>query len=194
MKRPNGKDMFFSQRPNPLRLYGHQLSVFKSQRSTAMTRILIFSDSHGRVEQMKRVIHSIPDVSTVLFLGDVLSDIQVVQRDCPNLTFYSVPGNNDFGSSLPLERVVTIDDIRLFLAHGHQHQVKFTADRIIYRARELACDVCLFGHTHRAVNVREGRLLLLNPGSVSLPYGGKPSYGILEIDGGKVGADIIYLS
>ena len=158
-----------------------------------MKRILLFSDSHGRTENIKKILRQIPDIDYVLFLGDCLRDIYPVEQANPEIHFHYVPGNNDFGSSVPGEKMIAIDGVRIFMAHGHQYQVKMTNNRISYRTEELQCQIGLFGHTHRAAKLQEGGILLLNPGSISLPYGGAPSYGIIEIENGKASADILFI-
>lgn len=157
-----------------------------------MKRILVFSDSHGRTENMKNKLTQIPGITHVLFLGDCLRDIGPIKQSSPDIVFFSVPGNNDFGSLLPDERIVEIDGVRIFLTHGHKYGVKGTYDRIFYRTKECQCQIGLFGHTHCAVKQQEDGILLLNPGSSSLPYRGTPSYGIIEIENGSASADILY--
>ena len=158
-----------------------------------MKRIVLFSDSHGRTENIKNILRQIPGIDYVLFLGDCLRDIYPVEQMNPDIVFHYVPGNNDFSVSLPSEKTVEIGGVRIFMAHGHQYQVKMTCDRIFYRTGEIQCQIGLFGHTHRAVKVQDDGILLMNPGSVSLPYGGNPSYGIIEIENGSPSADILYI-
>lgn len=158
-----------------------------------MKRILVFSDSHGRTENIKHTLRQIPGIDYVLFLGDCLRDIYPMEQANPEIMFHSVPGNNDFCTSVPDEKIIEIDGVRIFMAHGHQYRVKTTVDLIFYRTKELQCQIGLFGHTHCAAMTRDGGILLLNPGSVSLPYGGKPSYGIIEIENGSASADILYI-
>ena len=158
-----------------------------------MKRILLFSDSHGRTENIKNTLGQTPCIDYVLFLGDCLRDIYPVEQANPRITFHCVPGNNDFGLSVPGEKIIEIDGIRIFMTHGHQYHVKGTNDRISYRTGELQCQIGLFGHTHRAAKLQEAGILLINPGSISLPYGAAPSYGIIEIENGKVSADILFI-
>jgi putative phosphoesterase len=63
---------------------------------------------------------------------------------------------------------------RIFLTHGH-----------IFNEEKLpplqGGDLFAYGHTHIPRAVRQGNLVILNPGSVSIPKGGFPhSYGVLE--------------
>jgi putative phosphoesterase len=48
-------------------------------------------------------------------------------------------------------------------------------------ARDRQCRAALFGHTHRAFCEEKEGILLFNPGSVSLPVGAGPTFGLLDI-------------
>ncbi len=158
-----------------------------------MKRIIVFSDSHGRTEQMTDVLKRIPKVDYVLFLGDCLRDIYTLEREFTEIAFRYVPGNNDFYSPVSEEQVLEIDGIRIFMAHGHQYRVKTSTTTFLYRTEELECRVGLFGHTHHPFLLRQDDITVMNPGSIALPYRGQQSYGILELEKGKVCADILYL-
>ena len=158
-----------------------------------MNRILVFSDSHGRTENIRKVIDYIPEVGTVLFLGDCLRDIYPVEKSYPNIPFHYVPGNNDFSSTVPKEKTLEIDGVRIYMTHGHQYQVKLGYEDMFYRTEEKKCGIGLFGHTHQPLKLKQEDIMLFNPGSISLPYRGSPSYGIIEIENGELSADILYI-
>ncbi len=158
-----------------------------------MKRIIVFSDSHGRTAQMADILRQIPQVDYVLFLGDCLRDIYEIEKEFPEILFHYVPGNNDFYSPVSEEQIVEIDGVRIFMAHGHQYRVKTSSTTFLYRTEELKCRVGLFGHTHQAFLLQQDGMTFMNPGSISLPYRGQQSYGILELEKGRVSADILYL-
>ena len=95
-----------------------------------------------------------------------------------------VRGNCDYGEyDIPEQRVVEYSGVKFLLCHGHRFGVKSGLLRLSYAAMENQVTVALFGHTHQAFcEVRDG-VWLLNPGSCG--YGGKQTYGIVEIKNGQ---------
>ena len=64
----------------------------------------------------------------------------------------------------------------------------FLGDGLGSAARERSADIVLFGHTHLPYEAyiasdseEEKSVWLFNPGSMSKPREGKPSYGIIDI-------------
>ena len=157
-------------------------------------KALIFSDSHGRCDAMKTVwqLHA-HNTDAVIFLGDGPADFSFLPKDVP---LYAVRGNNDFFgelASLPYERTITFDGLRIFLCHGHTRYVKSTMVHLIRHAQEIKADAVLYGHVHRP----EGQYLneevtaakplhIFGCGSIGLPFDGKRAFGILETDRGKL--------
>ncbi len=67
---------------------------------------------------------------------------------------------------------------KMMVTHGHLFEVKYGLNRIIYEAKEINCDVVLFGHTHNAVADYDEGLFILNPGSCN---GYNASFGYVDI-------------
>ena len=42
------------------------------------------------------------------------------------------------------------DGIKIFFTHGHKWGVKYSTDRLFYKAKEIGAQIALFGHTHTA--------------------------------------------
>ena len=104
----------------------------------------------------------------------------------------SVIGNNDFLRTGDSERVIDFDGHKIFICHGHTVGVNYGTERLESVARQKGCEAALFGHTHHSVMKKsEDGLLILNPGSVSRPRGGSPSFAVLETENGKLSAAII---
>lgn len=123
----------------------------------------------------------------VIHLGDYADDAGDLRRSYPNLTVWGVRGNNDYGSDAPLSAVVAPGGVRLYLTHGHMERATWsTVGAIPRRAREMGCGIALYGHTHRAERQEAEGVLVLNPGSISLPRGGPASYCRLEIEHGAL--------
>lgn len=149
-------------------------------------KILIFADSHGyNVSMACAIEREAPDM--VLHLGDHTDDAREMQTVFPNLTVCAVRGNNDYFDRDVLEHaVVSAGGVRIFLTHGHREQVYSREGDMVARcAREEGCGFAFFGHTHRMYLEREHGVLVCNPGSISLPRGGPPSYGRLTVENGQ---------
>lgn len=123
----------------------------------------------------------------VIHLGDYAEDADDLRRSYPNLTVWGVRGNNDYGSGAPLSAVVAPGGVRMYLTHGHMERATWSSIGVIpRRAREMDCAVALYGHTHRAQRLEAEGVLVLNPGSISLPRGGPASYCRLSVADGAL--------
>lgn len=124
---------------------------------------------------------------TVIHLGDCVEDARDLVRSYPNLAVLYVRGNNDFEQDASFSAVVSLGGVRIYLTHGHQERVSRSSRGVLpRRAREAGCTVAMFGHTHRVFHAEEDGVLLLNPGSISLPRGGPASYLRLAADNGRL--------
>lgn len=140
-----------------------------------MTKLLIFSDSHGRSERIKEIISN-KSADYFIHCGDFDADLQASNS-------YKVRGNCDPLSLEPLERLLTIESKRILIVHGHKYRVKNGLLALTYAAKEKQADIVLFGHTHQRLAVESEGILLLNPGSIGLPHFDEPaSYLELRID------------
>ena len=162
--------------------------------------LLILSDSHGRPDRIREAIHRVrPD--GILFAGDGLRDLSGMDLPCP---LWAVSGNCDWSTPLIIggcvtetqtEELITIDDVRILLMHGHTHNVKSGLLSAAYRALEKEADILVFGHTHKPVELhllpddpREPLpllkpLTLFNPGSIG--DSNAPSFGTITVRGGQ---------
>ncbi len=156
-------------------------------------KILILSDSHGRMDAMRQVMEMHRDADKVVFLGDGISDARACERlfDRP---IWQVCGNCDSLSALfagvPTEQELVLEGRRILLTHGHRFGVKGGLDRLVAYARDVGYDIVLFGHTHEPLEQYiaedDHPLYLFNPGSVGSPRRGNPSFGLLQTDGENI--------
>ena len=156
-----------------------------------LTRIGVFSDSHGNLRALKDALVAAGPLDAALFLGDYSSDARVIRE--AGIPLGVVRGNNDFGSPEADELTMEFDGVRVFCTHGHRYGVYFSTDRLYYAAKEKEADVALFGHTHRPLLENNGGMLIVNPGSVALPRFGEPTYALLTVRDGRANADIQYV-
>lgn len=158
-------------------------------------KYLIFSDSHRSTFNMKSVIdRQCGDLDGVIHLGDLYEDAELLAELYPRLTIHAVTGNCDLsarymGGGLD-EKLIAVDGFKLLLVHGHRQMVKSTFSVLEAYAREKGVDAVLFGHTHERCEryISEGGkpLYMFNPGSVSRPNSGEPSFGVLTVEKGQM--------
>ena len=147
---------------------------------------LVLSHSHPPRRFMRQRADTIrPDV--LVHLGDYFDDAVVLKEEYPQILVYQVPGNCDryrCPPGLPEILVENICGVRVYMTHGHRHQVKMSIGLLLKDARAAKADIVLYGHTHAADCHREDDgLWVMNPGSCGY-YGG--SAGIIEIVDGKM--------
>lgn len=135
-------------------------------------KAIIFSDSHRSFNPMVRAMEKEGRVDLIIHAGDVLSDVEDLKIMYPRHNIVYVRGNNDFwDNSVTEDRFFNLDGVKIFLTHGHNYGVKYSLAKLIKHAKELGADLCIFGHTHTALNERTGGITLFNPGSASRHYG-----------------------
>ncbi len=159
-------------------------------------KILVISDTHGSCRNLRRVLEETGSVDLLIHCGDVEDDEALIcqMAGCPA---YMVSGNNDYFNDLPDERLLEICGKRIFISHGHNYGVFLNTRRIYEEGLKRGANLILFGHTHRPVLKQRGRVMLLNPGSLTFPRqeGRCPTYAVVTIDKqGKIGAIIHELS
>ena len=148
-------------------------------------KILVFSDSHRSLSGMYEAIEAqCPD--QVIHLGDLSQDAHEVSLAYPMLPFCIVPGNCDGWTTLPLQKLITLEGVRILLSHGHIWHVKSGYEGALAAARKAGAGILLFGHTHKALcQQMEDGLWVLNPGP------SRSSFGLLLIQGGRTSCSIL---
>ena len=168
--------------------------AWSGKRRDFVKTILVLSDSHGDIENMKLAVQKTePDL--IIHLGDCWNDAGYLKREFPDIIMERVPGNCDYVSEQE-ERILTIEGKKFLICHGHTYSVKLSMLNIELGAKEKEADVVLFGHTHRLFYDYHNGLAFLNPGSIGSPPRGVPaSYGVILIDEetGKFDMDIEYI-
>ena len=155
-------------------------------------KFLVISDTHGSYEKAVDLINK-GNYDAVIHLGDLVRDAEAI-RERTGAWVIGVAGNMDGDFSPRNYKVLKTEFGRILLVHGHREKVKSGLTNLCYRAEELDGRAVFFGHTHQAFYEEEGELVLLNPGSLSIPYGWEPpSYAEVEItDDGELYAGIVY--
>lgn len=155
-----------------------------------MKTLIAISDTHGCVQPYLGLATLVSENDYIVHLGDGFSDFRSTYCEAPKKA-YAVHGNCDFTPMVPAEEVLEIEESRVLCCHGHQYGVKSTLDRLVYRAKELSCNVVLYGHTHRAEISEVGGVTLVNPGTLKYPLNAGGSYAYLVFNKSKVTAVIV---
>lgn len=156
-----------------------------------MMKALIISDNHGDQQILEQVTQSWQDrVDLMIHCGDseMAPTLPVMQR-----FDVAVQGNNDWGLEYLLEQTVVKDKRRIYTTHGHRYQVNSTLTPLMLKGQEQRADMVCYGHTHQlAVTVEDG-MLMINPGSISLPRGQYAglggTYAVVGIDDERFSVD-----
>ena len=148
-----------------------------------MTRVGVFSDSHGDRDALDRLLGMMGHIDAACFLGDVASDAMHLREKLARLphepVLYAVRGNNDLASMLPDDLLIELGGKRVYMEHGHMCPRLMT---LAYRAKDRGAEIALFGHTHEPLCEYAYGVLLLNPGSAgNRCRGGRARASVLEI-------------
>ena len=154
-------------------------------------KCIVFSDSHGFTSFMDKAINLHKDAEVIFFLGDGLSDAEIVASRFKDKAWLFVRGNCDyssvaFGATAEKTSSITLEGKRIVFTHGDLYGVKYGEDGLLRLAESRSGDIVLFGHTHipfeRYVPTEESGIYLFNPGSIGAPgFGGGGSYGVIDI-------------
>lgn len=154
-------------------------------------RILIISDSHGRVGSVIKAIEDQKDAKHIFFLGDRLEDIEGLEQLFPDRIFHAVSGNCDYNSFVKSSDTIVLDNIKILFTHGHGYSVKSGITRLREVAGQVAAKLVLYGHTHIANTEYVDGVYFVNPGSVSQAREGRASYAVIDIEKGGIRPIII---
>lgn len=131
-------------------------------------KILVVSDNHGDDEILTKIANHFKEkVDLLLHCGD--SELNPTQ--VPMTAFQAVKGNNDYRLNYPQDLVLTAGDDQILLTHGDHYQVNYSLTPLMLKGEEQAATIICYGHTHQLGVEYDHHMLILNPGSISLPRG-----------------------
>lgn len=159
-------------------------------------KVLIVSDTHGREQNLAEALEQTGPIDQLIHLGDVKGGAEHIRELAGDAPAAIIAGNNDFFCDLPNERIFTLGGHRIFMTHGHGYFVHSGTLYLKREARKKGADIVMFGHTHKPYMEEDNELLVLNPGSLSLPRqeGHRPTYIVMEIaDDGQISYELCYL-
>ena len=146
-----------------------------------MKKILVLSDSHSYFDKVLKIFEKEkPDI--VIGAGDGIKDIEELSYIYPKAEYYMVKGNCDyFDRSHNEENLFEIDNIKIFLTHGHLYGVKRSLSSIKEIGKKLNVSLIVFGHTHKPYIEKDGDITLFNPGATE-----DGRYGIIIFEKGNI--------
>lgn len=155
-------------------------------------KIMIVSDSHRNKEALSYAVGQELPFNMLIHAGDLQGNIDAVfSPEYREYDVVCVQGNCD-SALYPPDRLVTVSGDgwhrTIYVCHGHRYGVKdpyIGESRLLDAARQRYADIVIYGHTHIPVcRETEDGILVINPGSVSIPHQQppEPSYAVLEID------------
>lgn len=143
--------------------------------------IAVVSDTHGMSKYINLAKEVIKQSDILIHLGDNIKDMEILQQGFKGKV-YGVAGNCDYSSKYPKEGIIEVNGKKIFFTHGDLYGVKSSMNNIYYRGKELSTDIVLFGHTHQQMIEKEKGMILMNPGSISLPRIKGRYVGFINID------------
>jgi hypothetical protein len=149
-----------------------------------MKTFVIVSDTHGNRSLLDRLDGIFAENNYIIHLGDTSADGNYLKGKFGDKVTV-INGNCDPVKLGFNETVLECEGVKIFCCHGHLYSVKYTPDKLAYRAQELGCQVALYGHTHWAAIEEVGGVTLINPGTLSR-YTLNQTYGYMVIQNGKV--------
>ncbi|MBQ4128873.1 MAG: metallophosphoesterase [Ruminococcus sp.] len=153
-------------------------------------RILVVSDTHGNLYNLKKAVEQQKSAQVIIHCGDSKGELDEIKMLYNDKAFYAVKGNCDFASMLPFDETITIENKKIFITHGHIYNAKMTLYNLCCKARQENADIVLFGHTHNAVSLYDDGLYILNPGSLN---GYDASYAYIDITDKGIMTNIVKL-
>lgn len=149
-----------------------------------MTKVLVVSDSHGNDDAMDYILDYYKnEIDIVVHCGDLEYPAEELKKrvSCP---VYAARGNCDYFFEGDEEPVFEVEGHTCFVTHGNQYGVNWGTDELAEYARCMDADVVFFGHTHIPAyeEYDEGNLLVMNPGSISLPRQMNPQRTFLIVE------------
>ena len=146
----------------------------------------VISDTHipDRGQHIPLVVlDAFKHVDLIIHAGDIvnLGVIDELKSVCSKVVV--VAGNMDqeaVRKKYPVKQVLEIFGHRVGLMHGVGSALNLP-ELLKDAFKEDACDLIIFGHSHKPMNERIGAVLFFNPGSATDLTAAYNSYGIIEL-------------
>lgn len=159
-------------------------------------RIGIVSDTHGSLHYLNKALEAIGSCDYIIHAGDILyhgprnplpegyspKDVAETLNGLNNIYFVSGNCDGDVDQMVikhPIQSpytVMHIGGIKIMVCHGYKEPLD---DTVAY-AKSCGFDLFVYGHTHVKELRKDEDLVVLNPGSTSLPKDSFHSVAVIE--------------
>ena len=160
-------------------------------------KLVVLSDTHIKAGRSllsllpKELISLIKSSDLVIHAGDF--ETEDCYNELQSLTkLIAVHGDTDCDELmglLPERVVIEVEGVKIGIIHKGQLTSEHT-DGLRYLAKEMDVDILIFGHFHHPI-VEKTDVLLISPGSATVPGIAEPSAIELEINNNSVKGKII---
>lgn len=154
----------------------------------------LISDTHipDRMKELpEKVFEAFKDVDMILHAGDITSPdvIEELNNIAPTI---AIQGNTDRIVGLDLEKSAVIDagELKIGVIHGEVYP-RADTQQLQYLAKELGADILVSGHSHQPKVEQVEDVLLLNPGSPTVPRLADRTVMLLKIEGKEVDVELV---
>lgn len=146
-------------------------------------KLVVFSDVHGDESVVNRILDWNQDSDYFISLGDT----ELPQDFLLHNDIVMIKGNYRGDAGFVFERVLEVENLKIFMTHGHKFNVHKSLDKLAKLAITEGYDLVLFGHTHILETIKISKVQFLNPGSCASPRNNlPPTYMILDITEGEL--------
>lgn len=154
----------------------------------------LISDTHipDRMKELpEKVFEAFKDVEMILHAGDVTSQ-EVIEKLEEIGPVTAIQGNTDriVGLDLPKTTVVEAEELKIGVIHGEVYP-RADTQQLHYLAKQLDVDILVSGHSHQPKVEKVEDVLLINPGSPTVPRLADRTIMILEINKKEVNVELV---
>lgn len=152
-----------------------------------MKKIIAFCDIHNEEENLRKLLPKLQAADHIFFLGDGYYPLMRILNDELKAKTIKVRGNWETHIfSLPMIRVVQVENVKFLLTHGHYFFKLHSLNRLVKQAKNVNANVCLYGHTHTFNYCEKDGIQFINVPPLGTRRTEHPnSYIELTVDGDK---------
>ncbi|MTI79729.1 MAG: phosphodiesterase [Firmicutes bacterium] len=159
-------------------------------------KIGVLSDTHGSLHYFDKAMEILKDCDYILHGGDVLyhgprnplpegynpKELSKKINNINNIIFTQGNCDADVDQMVidhPIQSpyvFTQLGNLKILLCHGYKQDKK----ELVEMAKKFNADLFIYGHTHIKELYRDGGLIVLNPGSISLPKDNTHSVAVID--------------
>ena len=159
-------------------------------------KIGIMSDTHGSLLYFEKALNALSDCDFILHGGDILyhgprnplpdgynpKELATKLNEVGNILIAKGNCDSDVDQMVinhPIQTPYLVSQfgkLKILLTHGYVESIEDT----IKKAKSMNCNLLIYGHTHIKEFYLDENLIVLNPGSTSIPKDGNHSVATIE--------------